>query len=317
MDFSEMMQSIKDSLSSALDRTSFVVRRYWLTSLLLFIVLGGGLIYWAGTGFSLQLGRSSAAGACTAAPNNGSCVATGACTGTVVSDTTGCTGGTPVCCKSDKKTPWLYCDAALKVCTQSPPNGNAVTSDFDAADCSSAGGACAIGKCRKWEGDGTHLTDWKPLDVPATVPACEPLTEMSQTAFPGFNKPYYLEGLALPPGATKGFFTPLPEKPAPVDFPSCLYLQSYGGLPPELSGEAVPVFGATKKVKMEWFIVNNCPWEVHMVLLLDGGPKASFAAGVGQDPSRGGLEEGSGLISSEQTADARDFKSCWNNNFLQ
>lgn len=278
-----MLQSAGRSLSNAWDRALFFVRTYWLPSLLAFVLLSGGLVYWASTGFSLQLGRSSAS-------------------------------------STEKAAPWYYCDYATKACAQAPAGGiGGVTTDFDATDCSSAGGSCALGKCRRREGSGRLLTDWAPLETPDKTPACEPLTKITAATFPGFGTRFFREG----PGITPGFITPADMDPAPVNFPDCLYLENgYGTAEPnfgQMTVTTVPQVGATRPLEYKAFIVNNCPWEVHLVFLVDGGRKAEFNPGViGAGSSRGGLpeSEASQLI-TEDTAPSRDFKSCWNSGALQ
>lgn len=265
-----MLRSVSESAGRAWERVRYLSRANLILSATLFVILGAGLIVWAGSGFSIDFFRSEAS-------------------------------------VTEPAASWLYCDYATGAgaCVQAPAGGiGGVAADYDAADCSGAGDAvCALGNCRKRSGSGLKLTDWLPGAAPASAPACEPITKITNANFPGLG--------TSSSGSTRDL------NPAPVNFPDCLYLASYSSADPNfgtMTEHAVPGIGPTANLEYKAFIVNNCPWEVHLVFLVDGGPKAEFNPGViGAGSTRGALPESEvSQLLTEDTAPGRDFPSCWN-----
>jgi hypothetical protein len=266
MDFSELLQSMRDALSNAWTRVGFIMRTHVLATAFIVLLFAGGLVVWARSGFTVNVSRFFAA---TPTPSP-----------------------TP-------HAPWLYCDytTLAGACVQSPPNGNGVSEDYDAPDCTAGGGACALGNCRKWEGSGETLASWHPTSPPPNIPACEPITKVDSGNFSGY--------------------TDAPKNPAPVDFPNCLVIDNRDSHDPNwgtMTEHIVPdVNRGTPVPKLFYkrFVINNCPWEVHLVFQVDGGPKASFSLGAG---TRGGLsdEEVSRGFKYTNLPEGFDFPSCWN-----
>jgi len=309
MDFSEMMGAVRQWLSRAGERAAFVARMRWKIVLPLFLVIAVGATVWARSGFTLDFFRSQAAMDQDGGGDGGG--GGGAGTSPLPSPSGSSAPG-------QKRAGWFYCDYRTKAgaCAQAPQGGiGGVTTDYDAPDCSSATDtSCTLGQCRKRAGNGLKLTDWVPADTPANLPACEPISKIDEQGFPGFGTRFFREG----GGVTPGFITPQPMDPAPTDFPDCLYLENgYSTADPNfgtMNEHTVPEIGPTAKLEYKAFVINNCPWEVHLVFLVDGGPKAEFNPGViGAGSSRQGLPESevSQLI-TEDTAPSRDFQSCWN-----
>ena len=310
MDVSEIIASVKGALSTAWERSFFVVRTYWKTSLVLFLILAGALVWWGSTGFSIGLSRFFAAGGQQCTAGGGSCKASCG-SGETSSGASDCDTG-QVCCSAGQKTsPWSYCDAATKTCMKAPPLvHNLVSSDYNAPQCGT--GACSPGQCRLWT--GTDYDNWKPTDSPSGEPACEPLSEVSDATFPGYGTPYWLEGKALPPNATPGNFTNPTVKPAPINFPDCFFVQSYGGFPDGLFDHPITPAMATQKGLLKYFVVNNCPWEIHMVFLTGASRRADQTAGVIiPNPRECSLsDEEAAKLWTEDSTPGRDIPSCWN-----
>lgn len=281
MDFSDILENITGALDRMRDAMVFLLRTYTKTVIAVSLVLFTGVVWWGQSGFSLQLGKSKAAcefqfcfGNTAWSPVTCQCEPIGA-------------GVTPTASPvTTKVNPHAYCDYATNTFLTKG------SEDWNDPAYSAVGGSCTPGSCRLWSGSGTS---WSPTGTPANVPACEPLSQL-----PGVITEY----------------TDVPLNPPPTAIPDCFIINdTFGTRDPNFTtfhDNSVPVVladnPAAKIVRYKAFVVNNCPWKVHLVFQADASNKANTAVGAGKrdfaptpDPFKIDMPNGF------------DIPSCWNN----
>jgi hypothetical protein len=297
MDYQEMLRSVSQSAGRAWERVRYLTRANRVLALSVFLLLSVGLVLWARTGFTLGLFQPRAA--CEfqfcAEPNP---------------------VWNPVECRCEpsfgsvspspsiaKKTPWKYWDYATKSCLEAPITLHplALTAvggqDYDDARC---GGPGTAGQCRLWTGPDEN--SWKPMDTPANLAACEPLSKIDSGTFPGYNTTE-----AVPP---------------PITFDGCFSVYDLSSDDPNwgtMTSEYVPIVlrdNPSARIFMKAFVVNNCPWEVHYVIQVDASKKATFLQGAGQRELQLSSAE-SAIAFKDNMPPGYDIPSCWNKGGLE
>jgi hypothetical protein len=214
---------------------------------------------------------------------------------------TGCSA--PQKCFAEPKTPWTYCDFATYKPVQAPPLVHTlVTQDWSAPQ--SGGPTCVPGQCRPWQGSGP--TSWAPLPSPAGLPACEPMSVINEAAVKGWEAT-----------RTGGRGVQGPVTLPVITFPDCFYIDHERGSTDPNTGttteNTIPsIFQVFPNAKFFWkaFVVNNCPWEVHLTFAVGGSPKASFEIGPAFRPELPGAEFTKAF--KADLPNGYDFPSCWN-----
>jgi hypothetical protein len=292
MDFSEIFENVTNSLDRMRDAMVFLLRTYTKTVIAISLILFVGTVWWGRNGFSFDFLRSSASlnDLCNTDLDCGGgevCREQASAKVCVPANPGNGTSPTPTSTAANTKVnPHSYCDYATNSCTSK------ATEDWSAPECGAAG-ACVPGNCRLWTGSGTT---WSPIGAPANVPACEPLSQI-----PGTVIPNYVGGVL---------------NPARTGFPDCFIANTYSSQDPNFgtfagaTGDTVPVVlkdNPNAKLFYKAFVVNNCPWKVHMVLQTDGSFKASSDLGAGKRDRA--LADG---FTTFNMPNGFDIPSCWN-----